>query len=388
MLSLRYSWLGAVLLVCSAHAQGEVQAPSQAESRHLYLGADLSYVNEMEDCGTVYRENGEVKDPFVIFKEHGANLVRVRLWNDASWTQYSDLSDVKKTIRRAKQQGMQVLLDFHYSDDWADGDKQIIPKAWASITDVNDLAQVLYNYTYDMLTTLDRAGLMPDMVQVGNETNPELMSSPSADKLASKTRNIDWQRNAKLFNAGIRAVRDAGKTASINPKIMLHIAQPENVEPWFAAAEQAGVTDFDVIGISYYKKWSTRSMAQLGETIKRLRATYNAEVLVVETAYPWTLEWADKMPNLLGKDSLIKKYPATPEGQKQYLIDLTQMVISNGGGGTVYWEPGWVSTQCKTRWGQGSAWENDTFFDFKHGNELLPGIDFMKHPYQLPQAGE
>ncbi|OWB23554.1 hypothetical protein XocBAI20_18900 [Xanthomonas oryzae pv. oryzicola] len=108
----------------------------------LYLGADLSYVNEMEECGVQYCENGVVKDPFELFHAHRANLVRVRLWNDARWTKYSDLSDVKKTIARARAHGMQVLLDLHYCEDWADGEHQLIPKAWASITDPDAMGEL------------------------------------------------------------------------------------------------------------------------------------------------------------------------------------------------------------------------------------------------------
>ncbi|MFT4247101.1 MAG: arabinogalactan endo-1,4-beta-galactosidase [Pseudomonas sp.] len=366
----RAALLAATLAIAPAWAD-QAAAP-------FYFGADLSYVNEMEDCGVRYREHGVEKDPFAIFKEHGTNLVRVRLWNDARWTRYSDLTDVRKTIRRAREQGMQVLLDFHYSDDWADGDKQYIPKAWAAIADTDDLARTLYNYTYDTLMALDREGLMPEMVQVGNETNPELMSSRLWDKQKDR---IDWTRNARLFNAGIRAVRDAGARSKIKPTVMLHIAQPENVEPWFADAAKAGVTDFDLIGISYYRKWSTQSMAELGATIKRLRGRYKADVMVVETAYPWTLESGDESHNLLGEDSLIAGYPATPDGQLRYLVDLTRLVADNGGNGVVYWEPAWTSNSCKTRWGVGSSWENASFFDFRNGNELLPGIGFMRHDY-------
>jgi arabinogalactan endo-1,4-beta-galactosidase len=99
----------------------------------LYLGADLSYVNEMEDCGAVYRKSGRRADPFALLKAAGGNLVRVRIWNDAKWTRYSNLADVGKTIARARARKLRVLLDFHYSDDWADGDKQIAPAAWAGL---------------------------------------------------------------------------------------------------------------------------------------------------------------------------------------------------------------------------------------------------------------
>jgi arabinogalactan endo-1,4-beta-galactosidase len=102
-----------------------------------------------------------------------------------------------------------------------------------------------------------------------------------------------------------------------------------------------------------------------------------AEVLLVETAYPWTLESADEAANLLGENTLIDGYPASVAGQAAYLADLTQLVIDAGGVGMVYWEPAWVSTPCSTRWGRGSHWENATFFDFRNGNEVLPSIDFM-----------
>jgi arabinogalactan endo-1,4-beta-galactosidase len=353
-------------------------AADGAAKRELYLGADLSYVNEMEDCGGVVREGGKPRDAFALLHEHGGNLVRVRLFNNATWTNYSNLDDVRKTLRRARAAGMRTLLDFHYSDDWADGDKQIIPVAWQEIADVDALAQALYDFTYRTLGELARDGLMPDWVQVGNETNGEILGRKEWDK----HRPIQWERNARLFNAGIRAVRDAGKAAGSAPKVMLHVAQPENLEPWFAAATRAGVTDYDLIGISYYRKWSSESIDGLAAVMRRMRERYPADLVLVETAYPWTLDYADSMQNLLGEDSLIKGYPATPDGQKKYLIDLTQTVVDSGGIGVVYWEPAWISTGCRTRWGQGSGWENATFFDFHRRNEVLPAIDFMRHAYR------
>lgn len=218
---------------------------------------------------------------------------------------------------------------------------------------------------------------MPELVQVGNETNGEILST-----LERAKEPINWARNAKLFNAGIRAVREAGAQSSIKPRVMLHIAQPENVEPWFAAAKAAGVTDFDLIGISYYRRWSTQDLDGLDAVIRRLRQNYPADVLVVEAAYPWTLENADQSPNLLAASTLIEGYPATPLGQRQYLIDLTQRVIASGGVGMVYWEPAWVASQCKTRWGTGSGWDNATLFD--HRGELLPGADYFGFPYVFP----
>jgi arabinogalactan endo-1,4-beta-galactosidase len=352
-----------------------------ARAREFYFGADLSFANEMDDCGAVFKDGGAPKDVFAVFKDHGTGLVRLRLWNNPDWTKYSTLDDVKKSIRRAKALGMKVLLDFHYSDDWADTGKQIVPAAWKNIGDDDKLAQALYQYTFDTLTALNREGLMPDMVQVGNETNTEILQPfPNAAGHA-----IDWERNAKFFNAGIKAVRDAAAGSAIKPQIVLHIAQPENVEPWIADAVKAGVTDFDVIAVSFYAKWSKYTMAGLGGTINRLRHRYpRVQVMVAETAYPWTTKWNDTSNNVLGADALVAGYSATPADQKRYMVDITQAVIANDGMGVVYWAPDWVSTSCRTRWGQGSNWENATFFDFD-GN-ALPAIDFPKAHYTWPVA--
>lgn len=363
------------LLLLSISAM--VAAAPAARAADFYFGADLSYVNEMEDCGAKYRVRGQPDDPFHIFKAHGTNLVRVRLWMDPQWTKYSNLADVKKTLARAKAQGMPVLLDFHYSDTWADGDKQPAPKAWADIKDPKVLADDLYKYTFDTLTELAREGLEPAMVQVGNETNVELIGG-------KKGQPIDWTRNALLLNAGIKAVHDAGAGWKTPPRIMLHIAQPDTAEAWFAAATEAGVAGYDLIGLSYYPKWSKETIAGLQATMNRLHRRYGVDVLVAETAYPWTLDYADAMPNLLGQDSLLPAYPATPDGQSRYLADLAQAVIAANGVGVIYWEPAWVSTGCRTPWGQGSGWENATFFDFHHGDELLPAIDYQTRAYVQP----
>lgn len=365
--------LGAVATIAQAGP------PASGPAGGLYLGADLSYVNEMEDCSAIYRKAGQPMDPFALLKGEGGNIVRVRIWNNAIWTKYSNYPDVLKTIRRAHAAGLQALLDFHYSDDWADGGKQIAPAAWAGLgTDAQ--AQALHDYTLDTLRKLDADGAMPEMVQVGNETNPELLGG-------KENVPINWARNATLLNAGIRAVHEAGDAGSIAPRIMLHIAQPENVLPWFDAATKAGVTGYDLIGISYYSKWSKWSLAQLKDTIAEAKRRYGKDVIVVETGYPFTLEGADTATNLLGTDALVTGYPATPEGQHRFMVDLTQLTVDAGGIGVVYWEPYWVSTRCGTRWGKGSDWENATWFDYK-AHEALPVFEFLHHDYRRPKPGE
>jgi arabinogalactan endo-1,4-beta-galactosidase len=350
---------------------------SPAWAMPLYFGADLSFAGQMTDCGALYRDSdGKIKGIYRLFKDHGANLVRVRIWNAGNKTKYSTLNDVIRTIRDAKAEGMQVLLDFHYSDSWADGGKQPIPADWANITDDAKLSDTLYQYTYYILTTLGRQGLMPEMVQVGNEINPEMLqrkpSPPGNGDIATQPQ-INWTRDAMIINAGIRAVRDAGKTSTIHPRILLQIAQPENVEPWFAAAAKAGVTDFDLIGISYYGfQWSKDGLAQTGDVIRNLRRTYpDKDVMLVETAYPWAIDPPGVHSNLNAK-ALMPGYPATPEGQKKFLVDLTHTVLAAGGDGVNYWAPDLIANRCPAR----SKGSTTALFDFD--GKVLPGIDFMQ----------
>lgn len=340
----------------------------------FFFGLDLSYTNEVEDCGAVYHVNGAARGPFDLFAERGANLVRARLWHNPTWTQYSTLDDVQKTFHRAQDAGMHTLLTIHYSDDWADPAQQRIPDAWKDITDTAELSQAVYDYTRTVLLTLHESGVLPDFVQVGNETNGGLLK---------EVMGLDWPRDAQLFNAGIRAIRDVTAELGYGPQIVLHVAQPENTGWWFNEAVANGVTDFDVIGISYYPQWSRMSVSQLGGQITYLRHTFHKAVMVVETAYPWTLEaLPETADNILNQG--MRLYGISPEGQRAFLLDLTQTVINNGGLGVVYWEPAWVSTPCETRWGQGSHWENATFFDFHNNNELLPAVDFLNAPYTTP----
>lgn len=339
----------------------------------LYLGADMSAVNQVQDCGGVYRDHGQPVDPFKLLAQKGGNLVRVRIWVHPEG-KYSTLEDVMKTARRAKEAGMKVLLDFHYADSWADGGKQPIPAAWEKLGYQGQI-DALYAYTRDVLGKFAAAGLMPDMVQVGNEINPEMLGTFVG-------KPIDWKRDALIINAGIRAVKDSGRAAGKTPLIMLHVAQPENIIPWFTAATRAGVTGYDLIGISYYKKWSTRTVAQLGTTIAQAKRRFHKDVILVETAYPYTEDDYGKSPVLLGPDTLIPAYPATPQGQLNYLTDLTQTVVDNGGIGVVWWEPAWISTSCRLPDVSGSPWENATWFDYRNGNEALPAFDFLGESYR------
>lgn len=379
--TLRLLCLG--LTICFVIFTGAITA----QSSPFYLGADLSYVNEMEDCGVRYRTVDGERNPYRIFAEAGANLVRLRLWHTPSWydtlnagRRYSDLADVKRAIARAKEQGQSVLLDFHLSDTWADPSRQIVPAAWAGVVD--DLALLqdsLYNYVYGTLTELQAERLLPEMVQIGNETNKGILQSEAADAAGWA---LDWPRNAVLFNTAIRAVRAVADEASTDIDIALHIAGPENAEWLLNGFRNNGVTDFDVIGLSYYWAWhQPLTITGVGSIIARTLADFPGKrVMVFETGYIWTTGSNDEANNIIS--SVQPGYaPASPAAQRRWLIDLTQEVYDQGGSGVLYWEPAWVSSSCRTQWGIGSHQEHATFFDFD--NVLLTdgGIGFLSHAY-------
>jgi len=354
----------------SEPSEGDSGNDDPIQEVDFYYGADLSYVNEMDDCGANFKNrDGVMTDAYTIFKNEGANLVRLRLWHSPDWTNYSNFNDVKRSIERAKANDMQVLLDFHYSDTWADPQHQQIPEAWIDeIDSLINLGALLYNYTFTTLLSLENEGLLPDMVQIGNEINPMILQDGELEW------PIDWNRNAYLLNQGIKAVRDLNQQLDSNVEIMLHIAQPENGLWWFEQATAAGVVDYDWIGLSYYPQWSEYTLENVGSAFSTLISTYNKDLMVVETAYPFTLESWDEANNILGADALLEGYSASVEGQLQFLLDLEEVITSSGGKGLIYWEPAWASTDCSTPWGQGSHWENATMFDAN--NQVHDGISF------------
>lgn len=345
------------------------------------IGADMSYVNEIEDAGGVYQMNGKKEDPFTIVKSIGVNTVRVRLWHSPQWKKqlnksgklYSDLYDAEKTIRRAKQAGMAVNLDLHYSDTWADPAHQSTPAAWTSLS-FEALKDSVYRYTYTVLEYLKAKNLVPEMIQIGNETNSGMLWP-----LGKTDTAAGWQRYTALVNSGIKAVKDFSATAAIKPQIILHVAQLQNADDWLEQLQGNGVTEYDIIGLSHYYKWSTYStLESAGSKIDSLQRRYQKKVMIVETAFPFSNNGADSYSNILTVEgSLENKYAATEQGQSEYLKNLIITVKQNKGSGVMYWEPAWISSPMKDLWGTGSAWENAAWFDF-NGN-LLNGIRFFKN---------
>jgi arabinogalactan endo-1,4-beta-galactosidase len=376
--------------VCSACQKNKTKnLPSIAAAKVFYtpdkfvMGADLSYVNQVQDYGGIYKDSAKVKDPFIIFKDHGANVVRVRLWHNPQWLKainggkmYSDLYDAAKTIQRAKAAGMAVNLDIHYSDTWADPDHQQTPAAWVGLS-VTVLKDSVYNYTLAVLNYLKTKNLVPEMVQVGNENNNGMLWP------VGKTAGSNFTAFCTLLNSGIKAVRDFSVTSSIKPQIILHVAQLQNAAFWCSSViTNGGVTDFDIIGLSHYSKWGTiNAMNDITVNISNLKTTYNKKVMLVETGYPFTTQNADSYTNIIDGTAQINGYAISAEGQYNYMKDLTQAVIAGGGGGIMYWEPAWITSSLKDLWGMGSSWENITLFDFS--SNTLPAMDYMNYGYKF-----
>lgn len=356
------------------------------------FGADLSYVNQIEDNNGVFKVDGEVADAYKVFADGGTDMVRLRLWHNPSWVQdingagsplYSGVEDVAKSIKRAKAQNMTVNLDFHYSDDWADPGKQTPPLAWEQITDILVLCDSVYNYTFEVMSYLKDQNALPDMVQIGNETNCGMMHTsvgPNFPKLS--VCDGQWANFGKVINAGIKAVRDIDQLTGKTTQIALHVADPKNLQWWFSDAINKGkITDFDVAGFSYYHIWHTTiSFNDLPAAVKTLKNTINKEVMILETAYPFTTENNDTYNNIYGTQAPLTGYPYTLDGQKKFMIDLCQNMMDAGATGVFYWEPAWITSGMKDQWGTGSAWENCALFNFS-GN-LTGTIDYMTYTYE------
>ena len=379
-----FLWVLAVLLF-SCSGKVSAQMPKKLYKWDEFaMGADLSYVNQVENYGGVYKDGGRPADPFEIFRNHGANVVRVRLWHTPTWVAdlnngkyYYDLAGTEQTIRRAKQAGMAVNLDIHYSDTWADPDHQEIPAAWKNLNLVQ-MNDSVYQYTLRVLNYLKFKNLVPEMVQVGNENNNGMLWP------TGKVSGNSFNAFAQLLNSGIKAVRDFSANSDIKPKIILHVAQLQHADFWTRGIIQNGVTDFDILGLSHYTKWSTvQTMQGVTDTIRQLVNRFGKTVMVVETAYPWTGENGDSYNNIFSVADTAPGYTLSKEDQLRYMKDLTQAIIKGGGKGIMYWEPAWISSRLNDGWGVGSSWENNAYFDFS-GN-LLPVADFMNQEYIFPK---
>jgi arabinogalactan endo-1,4-beta-galactosidase len=345
-------------------------------------GADLSGVPKNEDHGATYAAaDGVAVDTVEAFSGAGANLVRLKVWVDPA-DGYNNTAHVVSMAQRAKKAGMQVLVDFHYSDRWTDPGAQGMPAGWKGLTPAK-LADAVYEHTRDVMSALKVAGVTPYAAQIGNEINPGMMWPYGQTWDVNPNDSVigaQWDNLAAFLSAGSRAVSEV----SPDTKRILHLTNINNgisgLTWWFDEVRARSVS-FDVIGLSYYGYWHG-TLGDLQNAVSTLSARYNKDVLVVETAYPFTLADNPDSPyeNVIeSSTSLVKGYPATPAGQAANFRAVQDVVASAPGGrgiGTIYWEPAWTSV-AGAGWdpedpASGNAWENQALFD--HSNRALPGM--------------
>ncbi|MGP3972084.1 glycoside hydrolase family 53 protein [Streptomyces sp. 6N223] len=331
-------------------------------------GADLSSIPKAEDFGAVWRyADGTEGDPLTILGEAGTNWVRLKVWVNSP-DGYHGRDQVLAMAQRVADQGMSLLVDFHYSDSWADPGTQNKPGAWADLTG-DALRQALADHTTDILGGLVDQGTPAAMVQLGNEIhNGMLWPDGSTD---------DWAALGGLLNAGV----EASRAASPDTRIALHLAEGGDNELyrwWFDSALDQGV-EFDIIAASFYGYWHG-TLDELQGNLDDVSARYGKDVVVMETAYPFRLDSKDGDGQIIADESdLVSGYPATPEGQVAWMNDICAVVaaVPDGRGlGVFYWEPAWTAVEGNG-WdpadpNSGNGWENQAWFDYE--DRALPGM--------------
>ncbi len=297
---------------------------ARAQVQEYAVGADLSFLAQVEQSGVVLKDHGQPKPGLEIFKDHGYNWIRLRLFHSPTELP-NDLDYTIALARQAKQLGFKFLLDYHYSDTWADPQKQFIPRDWEGMSHA-ELTDAVYGYTRDTITALREAGAMPDMVQIGNEVIGGMLWPDGR-----LPRN--WQNFADLVNAGIRGV-DAGRAGAPRPLIMIHIDRGGDIHATRSFLDNCAKygIEYDVIGQSYYPWWHG-SLDDLRKNLAFMAENYDKDIMLVEVAYNWRLAEYRDHPG---------PFPETPAGQKEFLRQVDEIVRNtphNRGKGIFWWEP-------------------------------------------------
>jgi arabinogalactan endo-1,4-beta-galactosidase len=332
-------------------------------------GADVSSLARAEALGAkYYDEFGLPGEALQILLDHGLNWIRLRVWvNPANGC--NDASHVALFAQKVKSKGLKLLIDLHYSDTWADPEHQVKPAAWAEHGS-SQLKVDVYNHTWNVLNHLKAVDAMPDMVQIGNEINPGM--------LLPEGSTSNWNNLSSLLKQGYAAV----KTYSDSIQVMLHIANAGDrtgARRWFDEASAHGVS-WDVTGLSYYSYWHGTTQ-QMTDTVKEMVVQYGRPVVIVETAYPFTLlENDDEKNSVNSLSQLTPGYPATPDGQAENLRAVVQAARLGGALGFFYWEPTWTAVEGNG-WDpanphSGCQWENQALFDF--AGKALPAMREFK----------
>ena len=300
-------------------------------SSNFIAGADMSHLRFFEDRGITYRVNGQLQDALAILRNRGINCVRLRLFTSSAAQAQADpynytnnLSYTLPLAVRVKNAGLKLLLDFHYSDSWADPGKQTKPAAWTNLS-FAELKSEIRNYSSNSIAALGAAGAMPDFVQVGNEITPGLLWNDGRVGGSFDT-TTQWSQLAQLLTNAIQGVKDAAGTNV--PKIIIHLDRGGDWAStrWYFDNLAAQQVPFDIIGESYYPWWHG-DLEALRNCLTNAAARYGKPIMVMETAFPFT-----NSADIFG-------IPASTNGQVQFVVELAKIIkgVPGGLGAGVFW---------------------------------------------------
>ena len=365
----------------------------------MILGIDAStYLEELEHGARYFDDNEEI-DPLDAFLKNGVDHMRIRVWNDPYdpcgepyLAGTCDLDNYIRLGKLAKSKGYRLLLDFHYSDFWADPSKQMLPKAWSEY-DIDELTEAVYGFTKKCLKIACDEGVEPEFIQVGNEiTNGMLW--PVGKLIDAEGERKNYSNLCRLIDAGCRACREITPYA----KIILHLERSNDraiYQEFFTNVQNAGI-DYDIIGASYYPYWHG-SPDELFANLNNCRR-FGKELMVMELGYGFTTE-----PYLLEGEArrlvidserayvagITEKYPMTPEGQAAFVRDFLLKACENDIGGVFYWEPLWLpgkdicwASEAGQRYiheegkSTSNEWANQCLFNYE--GKKLPAFDEYK----------
>ena len=348
---------------------------SFTKSNQFINGVDISMLKQVEENGGLFYINGNQIDPIQIFKDKGINTARIKIWHTPSLN-YNNLESVLEIAYRASSAGLDLILDFHYSDTWADPLNQAKPSAWEDLN-FETLCDSIEQYSRYVITKLKNQNSLPKYVQIGNETDCGLLW-PDGYVCDESNNESQWNKLRELFVHAIEGVYSALDNED-TIEIISHVSSGGN---WFFNNLIEQGVNIDILSISYYPMWHG-TLTDLSQNIDDLGIMFQKPVLVVETAYPFTLQWNDNTNNILGlENQLLEDYEASEEGQFLFLHDLISLVDENDYGlGICYWAPDWISTNQF-----GSPWENQALFDFD--GELLEGISAFDNSNALVEKND
>lgn len=348
---------------------------SQNHNSFFYKGADISFLSAVEDGGGIFKLNGTPADPLALLQQNGINAVRLRLWNNPAGG-YSNIDDVIYLAGRAKALGLRLLLDFHFSDTWADPGHQTKPLLWNNLS-FSTLADSVREFSRKTILSLKQHGITPSIIQPGNEISCGMLWN-DGNVCGEFNTPLQWSRLAELLNSSVSGIREA-LSPDDTVKIMIHSERSGdlNSAKWFFTNIINYGVQFDIMGFSYYPWWHG-TLDTFQYNMNSIAALYGKDIIIAETAYPFTTEWNDTTHNIVGSSTpLLPSYPASIAGQKSFIeriLDITGSIPGNRGRGVFYWAPEYISAP-----GFGSSWENLALFDFG-GNLLQSASAFLTPP--------